>query len=696
VIGAFEVACPDATAAIGYVYTAVFFRAFYGSGWRSFTRCTLYIAGYGVGLAIWPSISGRAHGPALGPLFATIPLLLIVLLAGRRLHLGLVVREQELVRNSALSSAGARLLGLTDAVAIRDLGWVAAKEICAATTGLRMVKVTLDDGELRVNWIAGQSCGDPRVLPGDIVAADGGSHDGQVADAVALNRAFGAELSWVYTRLTPLEADAWMLVGAPKRVAPEALVAVHSLINQVGLALRASSAHDELRLQADIDPLTGLANRASFATTLTGYLDSGGSASTHVLFVDLDDFKGVNDSLGHRAGDALLVEVADRLVRCVRPQDSCARLGGDEFAVALRGLPLAAAEAVARRMVGAIAEPIHLVGQAILTGASIGIASSVEGIDTETLTNQADVAMYAAKALGKGRVIFFEQGLLDADRTRLTLERELAAAAGAGQLVVHYQPILALPELGCIAAEALVRWNHPDFGLLAPAEFIETAERTGTIVDIGDFVLKQACHDAAGWRRDRPHAPVAVHVNVAARQLDDDFFIDAVTGCLAESGLPAELLVLELTETTVIDSPAAIARIELLASYGVHIAIDDFGTGYASLTTLRALPVHVLKLDRSFVTGALRTLADRTVIRAIAGMSRELGLQIIAEGVEHVAEQRFLTDAGVDGVQGYLYLRPVAAAEFDVWLAANQANQTRPEIVAGSNVVQLRTPRRTV
>jgi EAL domain-containing protein (putative c-di-GMP-specific phosphodiesterase class I) len=277
------------------------------------------------------------------------------------------------------------------------------------------------------------------------------------------------------------------------------------------------------------------------------------------------------------------------------------------------------------------------------------------------------------------------------NRARLSLERQLAAAAGAGQLVVHYQPIMSLPELRCTAAEALVRWDHPELGLLQPSHFIAIVERMGAIVDIGDFVLQQACIDAADWRFPHPGSPVAVHVNVAARQLDNDSFIDTVIGCLANAGLPAELLVLELTETAVIDSPAAIAHIEMLATFGVHLAIDDFGTGYASLTTLRTLPVNVIKLDRSFISGALVNPIDRSLVRSIAQLSAELGLQTIAEGVERLEEQRFLRDAGVDGVQGYLYLKPVAAAEFEVWLADNLRTEITP---GGDNVFQLRTPRR--
>jgi EAL domain-containing protein (putative c-di-GMP-specific phosphodiesterase class I) len=311
-------------------------------------------------------------------------------------------------------------------------------------------------------------------------------------------------------------------------------------------------------------------------------------------------------------------------------------------------------------------------------GASVGVATGTTESDPELLIHRADVAMYAAKANGKARVQVFEAGLLRGDSTQLTFERELGAAAERGELVVHYQPVLALPDTRCIAAEALVRWQHPERGLLYPDAFIDYAEKTGAIHDIGTFVLRRACADAAAWRETYPSTPLAVHVNVSAMQLDDDRFFDAVTWCLSHFALPPELLVLEITETLVISSTSAIDQLNALAAIGVTIAIDDFGTGYSALTTLRSLPVQIVKIDKSFIAGSTINPEDRAVTEAVVQMAAQMGLRTIAEGVERLDQQRFLESIGTDAVQGFLYSRPTSAVDFSAWLAMHLAGLPAP------------------
>lgn len=682
----FALACPDPATVLGITFGAVWFRALYGSTWQSLTRCCLYAAALGGTMLMWPLLHGGAPAPSSGSI-GVIPTLFLTVIVARQLGRGLLAREQGMRRDMALATTGSRLLGVTDAAAIRVMAWTASEEICAATPGLRLLKTVRAGPVLRVEGATGGFSTVPATLPAGVITARKGPAGARVTDPAPLDAAVGAPIEWACISLTEQEEDAWLLVGAPKKIPPAALLSVRGLVNQVALALRNSNVHQELSVRARYDSLTGLGNRASFTAELSTGLAHSASSGLHILFLDLDDFKDVNDILGHRAGDELLIDVAARLRRCTRPQDVCARLGGDEFAVVLHGVTDAAAAETAQRIVDSIADPIRGGSR---VGASIGIATATPGIDIKELVHQADVAMYAAKAKGKGRVEVFHPGLLQADTPRLSFERQLAAAPAAGELVVHYQPILSLPDLRCTAVEALVRWQHPEHGLLLPADFIETAERTGAILDIGAFVLRRACADASAWLVAHPGTPLAVNVNISARELDHDHFIDTVIACLTEFRMPANQLILELTETVALNSPAAIDRLTTLAARGVKIAIDDFGTGYSPLTTLRSLPVNVVKLDTTFIAGALTNPVDRTVINAIVQMSTQLGIQTIAEGVERPEQQHFLEEIGTDAVQGYLYGRPIPAPQLATWLENNLNSHAKN----GGKVITLR-PRST-
>lgn len=686
----FTLACPSPNVVIPIIFSAMWFRALYGSTWRSLRRCCLYVIAFVVAIILWNQIPGHIPVPASDRDPRALPLLFLTVIVGRQLGRGLLAREQSLTRNTVLANTGSQLLGLTDTAAIRSIGWKGAVEISAASTGLRLIRVAEGDGgRLVVTGAAGGFQATLSDLPTALFVTDG-LGETAVADAEALNQSVGTPLDWVVIDLPELPTT-WLLVGSPRGVSPESSLAIRSLVNQVALALSNSDVHQELTVQASVDSLTGLANRAAFSTELSTQLTSRrDEAGLYVFFLDLDDFKNVNDVLGHHAGDLLLIEVAARLRRCTRPSDLCARLGGDEFAVILRGSSDMAAMDVAQRTVDAIAAPMQLGEHTARVGASIGVAAGVIGMSLEELVHQADVAMYAAKAHGKGRTRLFNPDLLQADTSRQTFELELADAADAGQLVVHYQPILSLTDLRCTAVEALVRWQHPSRGLVPPANFIEIAEHTGAILELGTFVLRQACADAVVWQQAHPGAPLAMHVNVSAKQLDDAQFIATVRQILAETGLAPGDLVLELTETAVLDASIAIPRLLALAELGIQIALDDFGTGYSSLSTLRSLPVSILKLDRTFIAGALSDASARTVITAIVRMSHELGLYTIAEGVERTDQRDFLEGIGTDAVQGYLHLRPVAADEFATWLSINLGEPASP----GSVVLAL-APRRS-
>jgi diguanylate cyclase (GGDEF)-like protein len=681
---ALAAASPSPAVPVAFVFASLWFRCLYGSTSRSVLRCSLYAVALVASLPLWPVAHGIGGSAEIGPMVGVIPTMFLTVVVGRHLAASVQGRAQAAQLDAVHVSAGAQLLGVTDTVAIRQIAWSAIAGICAATPELRVLKAVANGTSLRIDEAVGDFARVPATLPTSALTRlleSGGTARMETVDGIAeLDAAVGVACVWACVPLPKVSDQpngAWLLLGSPGVMPPGAVVAMGSLANQVTLALHNSEVHQELTLQATLDNLTGLANRPAFNRALASALDDESTQPTTVLFVDIDDFKDVNDELGHGAGDELLREIAVRLRKATRSDDLCARLGGDEFAVLLRGTDSVTATDVAQRIVTAVSVPLHLDCGMAQVGASVGVATGTSEFDFELLIHRADVAMYAAKANGKARVQVFEAGLLRGDSSQATFQRELAAAAANGELVVHYQPVLSLPDTRCIAAEALVRWQHPERGLLYPDAFIDFAEKTGAIRDIGAFVLRRACADAAAWRDAYPGTPLAVHVNVSALQLDDDRFLDTVTWCLHHFALPPDLLVLEITETLVISSAAAIDQLNALAAHGVTIAIDDFGTGYSALTTLRSLPVQIVKIDKSFVAGSTVNAEDRAVTEAVVKMAAQMGMRTIAEGVERLDQQRFLASIGTDAVQGFLYLRPTTAADFGCWLETHLAGLPR-------------------
>jgi len=424
------------------------------------------------------------------------------------------------------------------------------------------------------------------------------------------------------------------------------------------------------------DELTGLANRALVMDRLHLAQARAQRSGTFVglLFLDLDGFKAVNDSLGHEAGDALLIEVARRLESVLRPSDTAARLGGDEFLVCCDDLGAdatgaqAAALHVVDRIVAVLAEPMD--GSLEPTTASIGIAL-VRGTQqsSDTVLRNADQAMYRAKQQGAACFELFDEALQARAADRVTVRDELGLALERDELVVHYQPIASLEDGQVIGAEALVRWDHPDRGILLPREFLDVAEESGLIVPLGDWVLKRACRDVARWRQT-VRQDLLVTVNASARQLRDETLADSIEEALSDSGLQAGALEIELTETMLIEATAAtLAQLDALRTLGVRIGLDDFGTGYASLSCLRRLPVDFVKIDRSFVAGLGESSDDEAIVNAIVDLSHALGLQVVTEGVESLAQQSALQEMGCDFAQGWHFGRPRTAAQFAKMLA---------------------------
>jgi diguanylate cyclase (GGDEF)-like protein/PAS domain S-box-containing protein len=435
---------------------------------------------------------------------------------------------------------------------------------------------------------------------------------------------------------------------------------------------RWKSLEEQLTRQAFHDPLTSLPNRALYIDRLDHALGRQGrhAKGIAVLFLDLDDFKTVNDSLGHGAGDRLIEDVARRLLRSVRPGDTAARLGGDEFALLLEDVDEGQAAAVATRVLTELEQPFDLGDRSLLVGASIGIALSSDELDTSSdLLRAADTAMYVAKDAGKGHYRTFEPSMHRASTERLRLGADLRGAVERGELVVHYQPIVDLPGREVTSMEALVRWQHPERGLLPPAEFIPQAERSGLIVPIGAFVIGEACRHARAWQQARPDRPVGVSVNVSGVQLQHPGFVASVSLALEEANLPPHLLTLEITESVMaIDDEAVGRRLAQLKSIGVRIAIDDFGTGYSSLGSIGRFPIDIVKIDRSFVWALSEGSQQVTLVRSIIRLAHSLKLKAVAEGVETEEQSRRLVAASCDQAQGYLFSRPLDARQANTFL----------------------------
>jgi diguanylate cyclase (GGDEF)-like protein/PAS domain S-box-containing protein len=415
------------------------------------------------------------------------------------------------------------------------------------------------------------------------------------------------------------------------------------------------SAELALSRLAHYDPLTGLPNRWLLTQRLEEAV-GGDAPALALLIIDLDQFKFVNDSRGHATGDLLLQAVATRLDRALPPGDTIARLGGDEFAVICMGVDDPAA-AVARSTIvlAALQEPFELEhAERFYVNASIGIACAHPGDTPDRLLQQADTAMYAAKEAGRAQAVVFDERLRSEAQERLSIEADLRAAVGAGELIVHYQPVVDLVTNRMAGVEALVRWRHPTRGLLMPGVFIPIAEQSNLIERIDIFVLAQACEDATWWAR--AGCPLPVAVNVSASQLCQEQLAQTVRTVLYDTGLPPDQLVLEVTETALlVGAERAMANVDALRALGVHVALDDFGTGYSSLSYLKRVPADIVKIDRSFVEGIVESRVDRDIVGAVIDLAHALGRTVIAEGIETQAQRAELRRLGCPLAQGFLW-----------------------------------------
>ena len=444
-----------------------------------------------------------------------------------------------------------------------------------------------------------------------------------------------------------------------------------------------ASSKAEIEQLAFFDPLTNLPNRRLLMDRLQHALSANARSGRcgALLFLDLDHFKTLNDTLGHEVGDLLLQQVAQRLKACLREQDTVARLGGDEFVVMLEDLAEHSLEAAAlarrigEKILASLNQPYVLMTQTYRSTCSVGAAlfEATTPITAADLLKQADIAMYQVKARGRNDLCFFDPQMQASITAHAQLEEDLQAALVSGQFALYYQPQYQLQE-GVIGAEALIRWRHPLRGLVPPMEFIAVAEESELINQIGLWVLRTACQQLARWQGDPRACDLHLAINVSARQFRQSDFVAQVRTVVRESGIKPRLLKLELTESLVLDNVMdTIAKMNELKNLGVRFSMDDFGTGQSSLSYLTRLPLNQLKIDQSFVRNIGLQATDDVIVQTIIGMARSLGLSVIAEGVETPAQQEFLALHGCTLYQGYLFGKPTALPDFEALLGAAPA-----------------------
>ncbi|MDH5512621.1 MAG: EAL domain-containing protein, partial [Gammaproteobacteria bacterium] len=463
----------------------------------------------------------------------------------------------------------------------------------------------------------------------------------------------------------------------------DALVqSTRSIGSQIGQFMSRKKSEQRVRRLANFDELTELPNRSMFHQRFSLALAQARRSGRNLalLFIDLDRFKNINDTLGHESGDHVLKAIADRLRGCLRESDTVARLGGDEFVVLMEELAKPDYVApVAQKIIDAIAEPVILETQEIHITGSIGISAyPADGQDMPNLMKNADIAMYRAKEQGKNNYQFYSEQMNVHSVARLAMESDLRRALVRNEFLLHYQPRVNLESGRISGVEALVRWQQPGRALTPPAEFIPIAEETGLIVPIGEWVLRTACAQSKYWR-DQGMAQLRVAVNLSARQFSQKDLLQTVARVLRETGLPAAALEFEITESMVMSSPAdAVGLLDRLKDMGVHLSIDDFGTGYSSLGYLKRFPIDSVKIDRSFVRDLPGDADDAAITIAIIAMAHSLTLRVIAEGVETEEQLRFLREHGCDEMQGYCFSRPLPENELLALLRLHASGDSEP------------------
>jgi diguanylate cyclase (GGDEF)-like protein len=662
------------SAALGVYYGSLSFRPLYGDRRAAVVRALLAVAT----LVAMPAVIIASGGHSdFGQALAQVPTTLV--LSGVTFLLGVTLARQEraVAREQVLTRTGTALTTTTDRQAIYQVAVDTALTLLGEAAGTRTA-LTLEAG------------------PGQRVVAAAGDRAAEVVGATAPLTALPAELREALERgqpaygervataelaaavdftpkaggvlLLPLRTNSGRLgllvAGSDRPLPDDVRGSLQTLADQVALGLEAATLTEELTRRAFHDSLTGLANRALLHDRLDRALarTRRHGTRTALLLLDMDGFKLVNDSLGHEAGDDVLVGVARRIRGCVREVDTVGRLGGDEFAIVLEDVGgTATAAAAAERIAAALGPPIEVGGHLVTARVSIGIATTEDGdLDSAALLRNADLAMYHAKQRHAGAWELYQPRMHAAAAERRSLEADLQHALTRGELVVHYQPILALDSRAITGVEALLRWRHPTRGLVPPAEFIPLAEQTGLIGPIGQWVLEQACRQVVAWQAALPAGRrLGLSVNLSPAQLDAPDLVERVAATLRATGLAPRLLVLELTEGIMArGTERTSATLERLKALGLRLAIDDFGTGFSSLGYLERFPIDILKIDRSFVARIGGDAGATPLADAVVRLGHALRLETIAEGIETDQQLAALHALGCQAGQGYLLARP--------------------------------------
>lgn len=452
------------------------------------------------------------------------------------------------------------------------------------------------------------------------------------------------------------------------------------LARALSYAIERKQSEARLAYLAQYDQLTGLPNRALFRDRLNRAVEHASRTKklAALIFLDLDHFKDINDTLGHDAGDDLLVKVADRLKKCIRAEDTIARLGGDEFTIILGDIEhREEASIVAQKILDAMSHNFTLNESEVFVTTSLGISTYPScGTDPETMIKNSDMALYSAKAKGRSNYQFYEAEMNAIVLERMTMINSLRLAVQREEFVLYYQPQLCAKSNEVIGIEALIRWQHPELGIILPTKFIPLLEETGLIEPVGEWVLRTACQQNQAWI-NAGLPPLPISVNVSPRQLRQNHLVSTVSEILEEVGLNPRYLQLEVTESALVENiDMTTITLQALHATGVKLAIDDFGVGYSSLTYLKQFPINTLKLDRSFIEGIATNNDDAAIVEAVIGLGHSLRLKVVAEGVETESQLSFLRDRGCDEVQGYIYSYPLSSKDCEQWLQVEMSKMT--------------------
>jgi diguanylate cyclase (GGDEF)-like protein len=665
----------DSVATFGLCIAVTVAQSLYGSMKAWALRSVLLGMAFMAAVAVSPySIGGRWiswHDPAL---IAMVPQLAMLSVLVRGFYRSLLRQYQASERDATLAVTGSQLIGVTDLERVRLLGGQASARLSQLSPDT--VTVVLERGPDGITVVHGVGLPDDvigTVLPADSVAglnaADSGTVHTLTGGLQPLQQHTPGITHWRGVGLAATGADRYLMVGGAKRVSDDVVNAFRNLGHQIAFAEANCRAHQSLDYQANHDHLTTLPNRAQFFRRLTAAIDEEVAAT--LLVIDLDDFKQVNDVHGHGAGDELLVEVAARLAEVGGPNGVAARFGGDEFALLLPN-PSADTDALAERLCQRLLEPMRLDAATVTVGASIGVATATAGLTAGDLMRCADIAMYSAKAKGKNRVERFSNAVHGDIAHHRLLEEHLTHALQRGEIVLHYQPYLDPRTVECVGVQALPRWEHPVLGQLSPEDFMPLAVRTGQIAALGTHIIRTACSQMAAWRALPGGAELRLSVNVAIPQLLDPNFTADVRAALAETGLAADRLYLQVSESEQLFDNAVRQQLDELAGAGVRIALDDFGAGDASLTIVRSLPIHQLKIGPRMLHQRDDRLTADDLLRLVASMGSVLGIDTIADGVETPQQADRLRDANITHAQGTLFAGPMPAPDLLDWLAKNR------------------------